>query len=139
MEKYTFEFDTNSYDIDISNYMNDEKNEINLINGLTHKDIIYLLKHLENTDFDIAYYDQACQNCLNGIAEKTKYFKFLEYSFYAFTKNDVYVVSNISEEYKNTSFKKMLKKGVVDNSYIISIIVCIKCGKYSIEIEECEA
>ena len=138
MDKYTFEFDTNSYDIDISNYMNDEKNEINLINGLTHKNIIDLLKHRENIDFDIAYYDQTCQHCLNGVLEKSKYFQFLEYSFYAFTKNDVYVVSNISEEYKNTSFKKMLKKDIVDTSYIISIIVCIKCGKYTIEIEECE-
>ncbi|CAH2213661.1 DUF3785 family protein [Tepidibacter aestuarii] len=136
MGKYTFEFDENLYAIDMSNYIN---NEINLPTGLTHEVIVDLLKHQSNTDFDIGYYDQACQSCLNGVAEKAKYFKFLEYYFYAFTKNGKYVMSNISEEYKNTSFKKMLKKGVVDNSYIISVIVCIECGKYSIEIEECES
>lgn len=139
MDKYTFEFNENSYDIELSNYIEDEKNEISLINGLTHNDIIHLLKHTENIDFDVSYYDQACGHCLNGVAEKSKHFQFLEYSFYAFTKNDLYIISNISEEYKNTSFKKMLKKNIVDSSYIISLIVCIKCGKYSIEIEKCES
>ncbi|MEJ8553266.1 DUF3785 family protein [Tepidibacter sp. Z1-5] len=139
MEKYTFVFDENSYNIDIGNCMNDENNKINLLDGFKHEEIISLLKQQKNIDFDLSYYDQACQNCLNGVEEKAKYFKFLEYYFYAFTKNGKYVMSNISEEYNNTSFKKMLKKGIVDSSYIISIIVCIKCGKYSIEVEECES
>ncbi|WFD12087.1 DUF3785 family protein [Tepidibacter hydrothermalis] len=139
MEKYTFEFDENSYNIDMDNCMKDENNKINLLDGLKHEEIIGLLKQQKNIDFDLSYYDQACQNCLNGVKEKAKYFKFLEYYFYAFTKNNKYVMSNISKEYESTSFKKMLKKGIVDNSYIITIIVCIKCGKYSIEVEECEA
>ncbi|WP_099189158.1 DUF3785 family protein [Tepidibacter mesophilus] len=138
MGKYTFKFDENLYSIDISNCLDYENIKNNLPLGLTHEEIIHLLKQQKNIEFDVSYYDQACQNCLNGVAEKSKYFKFLEYYFYAFTKNNKYVMSNISEEYANTSFNKMLKNRIVDNSYIISIIVCIKCGKYSIEIEECE-
>ncbi|MCT4509250.1 MAG: DUF3785 domain-containing protein [Tepidibacter sp.] len=139
MVEYTFEFNENLYDINISNCMDEESSEVNFLIGLTNKKIINLLKQQKNIDFDIAYYDQACQNCLNGVSEKAKYFKFLEYYFYVFAKNDKYVMSNISEEYENTSFKKMLKKGIVDSSYIISIIVCIECGKYSIEIEDCDS
>ncbi|MEL7564111.1 MAG: DUF3785 family protein [Dehalobacterium sp.] len=33
---------------------------------------------------------------------------------------------------------KLLNKGEVDNSYIASVAVCIFCGDYSIEINQCE-
>ena len=31
-----------------------------------------------------------------------------------------------------------LNRGLVDDSYIVSLMVCDNCGNYAIEIEQCE-
>ena len=90
-----------------------------------------------DVDFDIEYYQEACPECLAGVKEKQKFFGFLEYHFYILTKKGEYVISDISKEYKGLSFNKLSRQGKVDDSYIVSIIICEKCQDYIIQIENC--
>ena len=125
-------------------YILNEKNCSELINdeekpvkGITVEDILSMLKESESTDFDIEYYQEACPECLAGVKEKQKFFGFLEYHFYIFTKKGEYVISDISKEYEGLSFNKLSRQGKVDDSYIVSIIICEKCQDYIIQIENC--
>ena len=70
--------------------------------------------------------------------EKKKFFDFLGFNFYIYTKNNEYVVSTLDKKYEGLSFNRLKKAGKVDNSYIVMINVCKHCGSYSIEIEEFE-
>ena len=80
----------------------------------------------------------ACENCNTGVEEKKKFFDFLGYSFYIYTKDNNYVISNIEPEYEGLTFDRLYRLGKVDNSYLVTINVCKHCGEYSIEIEEFE-
>ncbi|KUO75284.1 MAG: hypothetical protein APF77_22495 [Clostridia bacterium BRH_c25] len=138
MKKYSFVYNNKEYELGEDNcsyVINDEEHPVAGIEG---PDIIELLCGQETVDFGIEYYDTPCQNCLAGKKEKSKYFKFLEYHFFIFTKEGRYVISNISKEYEDTSFNRLVKKGIVDNSYVASVAVCVECGDYSIEIEQCD-
>jgi hypothetical protein len=138
MEIYKFVFNDKTYELNEGNcddFLNDETVPVS---GIELSNVLELLNEGEEVNFTLEYYDQPCSNCLAGKAEKEKYFKFLEYFFYIFTKDGKYVMSNLSKEYKNTSFTRLQREGKVDNSYIISAAVCINCGNYSVEIEQCE-
>lgn len=138
MNKYNFVYNNKEYELGESNcsYMiNDEEHPVT---GIERADVIELLSQQESVNFDMEYYDQPCQNCLAGKKEKDKYFKFLEFHFFIFTKKNNYIISSISKKYGDTSFSKLLKQGLVDSSYIISVMVCVECGSYSIEIEQCD-
>lgn len=138
MKSYKFTYNNKEFELTTENcsyVMNDEQDPID---GLELDNILEMLAQQVTVDFDMEYYEEPCQNCFDGKAENNKAFKFLEYHFYIFTKKGKYVISSISKEYEDTSFNKLLKKGLVDNSYIASIIVCAACGDYSIEIEQCE-
>lgn len=138
MGNYEFIYDSKSYvlEAEMCNYFS--ISEEAPVDGVDVSDVLKLLKESEEVDFAVEYYDQPCGICKEGIKEKAKYFKFLEYHFYIFSKNNKYVISNISKEYENQTYNKMLKKGLVDNSYLVSVMVCLHCGDYSIEIEQCE-
>jgi len=102
------------------------------------KDVINLLNEgKEKVNFDYEYYSDNCEDCNEGVIIN-KCFRFLEYHFYIFTKDNKYFMSNLSKEYEETSFVKLLKGKKVDNSYIVVIVLCEKCGKYYVEIEQCE-
>jgi hypothetical protein len=138
MKSYKFTYNNKEYELgenNCSDIMNDEEKPIT---GIERETILELLSQQEVVDFDIEYYDQSCQNCLFGEKEKSKYFKFLEYHFFIYSKKGKYIVSSISKDYEDTTYSKLLKQGIVDNSYIVSVIVCVECGDYSIEIEQCE-
>ncbi|MBB6214440.1 hypothetical protein HNQ80_000520 [Anaerosolibacter carboniphilus] len=138
MESYKFIYDGKEYELGINpndELINDEEKPVK---GIEISDVLRLLHQGEEIHFDITHYDQPCPNCLAGKAEKEKYFKFLEYHFYIYTKNGEYVTSSISKDMEGASFHKLFKKGKVDNSYIVSVIVCVHCGEYSIEIEQCD-
>lgn len=114
---------------------NDEENPIENIDA---KDILSILNEDELVDFDVQYYDDKCENCLSEEEKGNKSFSFLEYHFYLFTKENKIVTSNISKGYEEGDFMKLWKTRKVDNSYIVSIIVCRYCGNYTIEIEQCD-
>lgn len=135
--EYKFEYENEQYVLSKSNcelFLNDEEVEVE---EFSIEETIELLNGKKDAYWDIEYYDRACDICLKGKEEKEKFFKFLEYHFYIFTKNGKYVMSNISKEYESTSYNKLEKANKVDNSYIVSIILCPYCEKYSIEIEQC--
>lgn len=138
MESYSFIYQEKNYKLDEGNckeLINDEEKPVK---GIRVSEILQLLNDYDGADFEVEYYDQPCEICRTGKAEKAKYFSFLEYRFFIYTKNGAYVISNISKDYENTSYNKLLKKKEVDNSYIVSVVVCIHCGDYFIEISQCE-
>jgi hypothetical protein len=138
MEQYKFSFNDKVYELREDNcdyILNDEEKPVS---GIELSDILGILNQADEIQFDTEYYDQPCENCDSGKQGKSKVFKFLEYYFYIFTRGGKYVISSISKEYGDTSFNKLLSQKSVDNSYAVIIAVCIDCGNYSIEIEQCE-
>ncbi len=137
MTEYKFTYNDIEYILNEKNcseLINDEEKPVK---GITVEDILSMLKESESTDFDIEYYQEACPECLAGVKEKQKFFGFLEHHFYIFTKKGEYVISDISKEYEGLSFNKLSRQGKVDDSYIVSIIICEKCQDYIIQIENC--
>jgi hypothetical protein len=137
MTEYKFTYEDIEYVLNEKNcseLINDEEKPVK---GITVENILSMLKESESTDFDIEYYQEACPECLAGVKEKQKFFGFLEYHFYIFTKKGEYVISDISKEYEGLSFNKLSRQGKVDDSYIVSIIICEKCQDYIIQIENC--
>ncbi len=138
MEGYRFEYQGKNYELtedNITAFINDEENQVN---GIDAAKVLELLKQAEAVEFDKSYYEEPCEECKAGLKDKAKYFDFLEYYFYIFTRNNEYVISTISKEYEGLTFNKLLRAGKVDNSYIVTVIVCKNCGSYSIEIEQCD-
>lgn len=137
MSEYKFTYENKEYVLsekNCSELINDEEKPVR---GIEVDDILNILNEAEEIDFDIEYYQEACPECLSGVKEKQKFFGFLEYHFYILTKNGEYVVADISKEYKGLSFNKLNRQSKVDDSYIVSIIICEKCNDYIIQIENC--
>ncbi|RDY24478.1 DUF3785 domain-containing protein [Romboutsia maritimum] len=137
MSYYKFSYDEKEYtleEVNCSSLINDEEKPVKDINVSS---IMEILNESEDIDFDIEYYQEACPECLAGVKEKEKFFPFLEYHFYIFTKDGKYIISNISKEYEGLSFNKLSRQGKVDDSYIVSIIICKNCQDYIIQIENC--
>nr|UWI48984.1 DUF3785 domain-containing protein [Clostridioides difficile] len=137
MSSYKFIYEDKEYllkEDNCSALINDEESPIQ---GISISKIIDILNESEEVDFDIEYYQEACPLCLEGVKEKKKFFPFLEYHFYIFSKDGKYVISNISSDYKGMSFNKLSRANKVDNSYIVSVIICENCQDYIIQIENC--
>lgn len=136
--EYKFIFDDKEYVLSENNleyFVNDEENELG---NLEVSDILNLLKNSDEVDFQSAYYEACCSNCKAGKEEKKKVFDFLEYYFYAYGKDAKFVTSSIDNEYDKKSFTRLNMEGVVDTSYLVTVMVCRHCGTYAIEIEEFE-
>ena len=98
-----------------------------------------LLNQAEDVDFDLEYYQEACPECLDGVKEKQKFFGFLEYHFYIFTKKGKYVISDIDKSYEGQYLISFLEQVEVDDSYIVSFIDDIRsCSDYIVQIENCD-
>lgn len=124
------------YELDekkLTAFLNDEEMPIEDIDA---DYILNIIKDI-NPDFEVAYYSSACEECGSG-NEKKKAYPFFEYHFYLYTKDNKVVTNSLKVENENTSFVRLLSTGKVDDSYIVSIIVCRECGSFSIEIEEFE-
>ena len=136
--KYKFKFEDKEYILEKDNleyFFNDENEELR---GIDYNKVLELLSNSEEVDFQNAYYESCCSNCKAGKEEKKKVFDFLEFYFYAYGKNNEFVTSSIDSEYDNKSFTRLKREGIVDKSYLITVIVCKNCGTYTIEIEEFE-
>ncbi|GAA3640404.1 DUF3785 domain-containing protein [Asaccharospora irregularis] len=137
MSVYKFNYNGKEYILSqesCSGLVNDDEKPVK---GIEISDVIDLLNSSDKVDFDIEYYQEACPECLAGVKEKQKFFGFLEYHFYIFTKNGEYVISDISSDYQGLSFNKLSRQNKVDDSYIVSIIVCESCQDYTVQIENC--
>ena len=136
---FKFTFDEKEYILNDDNFdelINDDEKPVENIN----KDMIIKLLNdsSEEIIFDEEFYIEACPKCLTGIKEKEKFFPFLEYHFYIYTKDGKYVISTIDKDYKGKSYNKLSRANLVDDSYIVSIIICKHCNDYIIQIENCE-
>lgn len=130
-----FIFDGKEYilnDEKLVDFFNDEENPINNIDS----EVIFRILEGRELDFERAYYSAPCSGCFDG--DKQKAYPFLEYHFYIYTKDNEFVISSLEAEEQNTSYTRLESIGKLDNSYIVSIIVCKECGEYTIEIEEFE-
>lgn len=137
MSNLKFKFREKEYELNESNcsgLINDEEKPIS---NIDLDEVLRLLNQDENIDFDLEYYQEACPECLAGVKEKQKFFGFLEYHFYVFSKDGKYVISDIDKEYEGMSFNKLSRAGKVDDSYIVSIIICEHCSDYIVQIENC--
>lgn len=130
-----FIYDNKEYKLNDELFDGFYNDEIKPILDIDEKRILEVLQQ-ENLDFEKSYYSMPCEQCKDNKLDDIRAYPFLEYHFYIYTKNDKYITNNIEVEKNNTSFTKMLKEGKVDNSYIVSIIVCYKCGRYTIELEQ---
>lgn len=135
---YKFKFNEKEYTLGEDNleyFVNDENQELE---GIDVKKVLELLSGSDDVDFQSSYYESCCSNCKAGKEEKKKVFDFLELYFYAYGKNNKFITSSIDNEYDKKSFTRLNREGIVDKSYLVTIIVCKNCGTYSIEIEEFE-
>jgi hypothetical protein len=138
MNKYNFIVNGKSYELGEEKFvelLNDEDFPVENI-GLSQ--ILDLIQIEKPGEFDLEYYDLPCEGCKSGLEPGAKFFKYLEYHFFIFTKEQKFVVSSISPEYKTTGYNKLIKQKKVDNSYIVSVMICENCGEYSVSIEQCE-
>ncbi|AIY83284.1 hypothetical protein U729_159 [Clostridium baratii str. Sullivan] len=115
--------------------INDEEMPIEDINIET---IIKLLNEGEDVKFEKAYYSTPCEKCDSNFKEKRNISEYLEYYFYVYTKDNKFVISDISKEYENLTYNRLELEGKVDNSYIVTVIVCANCNEYLVQIEEIE-
>lgn len=105
------------------------------ITGLSIDIILDSLNDGEEVNFTNEYYGNKC-TC-NSQEPINKSYRYLEYHFFIYTKNNEYIINTICKDYKDTSFNKLFSLGKVDDSYIISISVCPNCGLYSIYLDQC--
>ena len=108
----------------------------NQVTGLSLEIILNALNEGEEVNFSNEYYSGKC-SC-NTQEQIDKSYRYLEYHFYVYTKNNEYVLNTLSEEYKSTSFNRLFSLGKIDDSYIVNVTVCPNCGTYSIEVEQCD-
>lgn len=136
--EYKFTFEEKEYILNqekLDYFVNDEENPIK---DIDLNKILEIMSKSEEVDFSKEYFDMPCGVCEEGLSEKKKFFAFLGYNFYIYTKNQEYVVSSIDKEYEGLSYNRLERSGKIDNSYIVLVNVCRHCGSYSIEIEEFE-
>lgn len=109
------------------------------VDGLDLDLVLKLLNEAgEKVYFDYEYYSDPCDECGKGVCPDKKHYRFLEYHFYVFTKGGKYIISNISTEFENTSYTALVKENKIDNSYIVSVLLCEECKTYNIAVEQCE-
>lgn len=136
MLKFKFAHGENEYILGEENltYIDNEE-----VENFDLEEVIELLNEaVEDVDFDYEYFIDNCEECGGGKSVDKKHYGFLEFHFYIFTKDGKYVISNISKEFENTSYSKLLKENKIDNSYIVSILLCEDCKTYNIAIEQCD-
>ncbi|SFD43322.1 DUF3785 family protein [Clostridium uliginosum] len=136
--EYKFIYDNKDYVLSEENcdgifYESEEENDD--VKDVSLDMILTALSQGENINFTKEYY---CDKCLCDNQEQlNKSYCYLEYHFYIYTKEKHYIINTICEEYKDTSYNKLFRAGKIDDSYIVSIIVCPHCSTYSVEIEQC--
>lgn len=135
---YKFIYDNKEYTLDKANLNSFFNDEVNPISDINEDNILDMLCNGRNVQFSKQFYSLPCEECRTENSEKKKAYDFLEFHFYVYTKDNKVVISNIDENYIDWDYERLNSIGKIDNSYIVSIIVCKECGTYDIEIEELE-
>lgn len=110
--------------------------EIKAVEEITVESILEMAKYLPMEAFEREYYKDDCGGCEPIERGRKQLLPYWEGHFFLFTKEQKPVMSNICPEYKETSFNQLIKKGLVDDSYVVSLIVCPACSVYQIQIDQ---
>ena len=135
---YKFVYEDKEYELNEENFrylLQDDEKEINNISLDT---ICNILNDSDCVKFEREFYSEKCDLCGYSDEVHKKSYPFLEYHFFLFTKNGEIVTSSISKDYEMNSYGRLEKLGKVDNSFLVSIIMCVHCCKFDIEIAQCE-
>lgn len=132
---YKFIYDNKEYILAQENCEGIFFDEENVVKGLSIDIVLDALNEGEEVNFSNEYYAGKC-SC-DTQEQINKSYRYLEYHFYIYTKNNEYVINTLCNEYKNTSFNKLFSLGKIDDSYIVNVTVCPNCGNYSIDLEQC--
>lgn len=133
---YKFIYDNKEYILTEENCEGMFFDDENEVRGLSLEIILGALNEGEEVNFSNEYYSGKC-SC-DTQEQIGKSYRYLEYHFYVYTKNNEYVLNTLSEEYKSTSFNRLFSLGKIDDSYIVNVTVCPNCGTYSIEVAQCD-
>ena len=133
---YKFVHDSKEYILAEENCEGIFFNDQNEITGLSVDIILSALNDGEEVNFSNEYYSGKC-SC-NTQDQINKSYRYLEYHFYVYTKNNEYVLNTLGEEYKTTSFNRLFSLSKIDDSYIVNVTVCPNCSTYSIEVDQCD-
>lgn len=110
--------------------------EIEPIAPFTYDMVMSWMAHLPSDAFEIEYYEDDCEICPPKPRGKKKLVPYLEAHFYVFTKGGSVVATSIEPSFVQGSFETMQLKGDVDQSYILSVILCPACGSYQLSLEQ---
>lgn len=132
---YKFIYDNKEYILTQENCEGIFFDEENDVKGLSVDIVLSALNEGDEVNFSNEYYAGKC-SC-NTQEQINKSYRYLEYHFYIYTKNNEYVINTLCNEYKNTSFNKLFRAGKIDDSYIINVTVCPNCGSYYVGVEQC--
>ncbi|ENZ02360.1 hypothetical protein HMPREF1092_01595 [Clostridium thermobutyricum] len=133
--EYKFNFEKKEYILNEESLLELINDEESPVEGFDLNEVLRLLNE-GNLEFDKAYYSSSCDSCDSNFKEKRNVSEYVEGFFYIYTKNKKYVIANIDKDYEGKTYHKLELLGEVDDSYIVSIIICKNCGKFIIQIEE---
>lgn len=86
--------------------------------------------------FSKEYYREDCEGHEPAPRAKKELVPYWEGHYYLYTKKQKPVMTSVSPEYADTSFDRLLKSGTVDDSYIVTFILCPVCGLYQIHVDQ---
>lgn len=135
---YKFMYEDKEYELNEENFrylLQDDEKEIK---DISLDKVCDILNNSDCVDFEKEFYSEKCDLCGYSEEGRKKSYPFMEYHFFVFTKNGEIVTSSISKDYEINSYGRLERQGIVDDSFLVSIIMCINCRKFDIEVEQCE-
>lgn len=108
------------------------------IKNINCDQILTWMAHLDPEVFELEYFEDDCEICPVKPRGKKKLVPYLEGHFYVFTKSGEVVSTSIDPAFVSGSYETLLLKGTVDESYILSVILCPTCGYFQVSIEQLE-
>lgn len=138
MNSLTFKCEEREYVLtaeDCTSFYNDE---IKPVDGITEDDVIGMFAAAVVDELTITkeYYKDPCEKCPPVERSKKEMVAYNEMHLFLFTKNQKAVMTNVAPEFQELNFTQLLEEKRVDDSYVVSLIVCPVCGKYQIQIDQ---
>lgn len=135
---YTLQYGEQVYNLDEAHSEGIFNDDVMPIHPFDHETVSQWMVHLPNDAFELEYFEDDCEVCPPKPRGKKKLVPYLEGHFYVFTKKSEVVMTSIDPNFVQGSYDELLAKGTVDQSYILSIIVCPTCGSYQFSLEQVE-
>ncbi|WP_297639201.1 DUF3785 family protein [uncultured Clostridium sp.] len=133
--EYKFKVEEKEYILNKENFLELINDEEAPVEGFSLEETIRLLNE-NKSEFEKSYYSTSCEACDGNFKGKRNISEYVEAFFYIYTKDKKYIISNIDKSYEGKTYHRLEMLGEVDDSYIVSVIVCNNCGKYTVQIEE---